>query len=151
MVGDGRARDPPGRPLRREHRHVQLSRLELVDKINQELEENPALEEIQDILVKDSNEEKSESDTDTSEKEVTIEEKILDNIDWSNYIEEYNVPGKLSGESEEREAPRFDAFVSKKESLIDHLLWQLLMTFPSEEDQEIGSLIIGNLHKYGYL
>ena len=130
---------------------LQLSRLELAAKINQELEENPALEEVQDIVVKDAADEKRDGDSDNAEKEITIEEKILDNIDWSNYIDEYNSPGRVTNESEAREAPRFDAFVAKKESLIDHLLWQLLMTFPSEEEEKIGSLIIGNLNKDGYL
>jgi RNA polymerase sigma-54 factor len=135
---------------------LQLSRLELVDKINQELEENPALEEAQDILIKEPTDGQPESEpvASAAEKdvsEVTIEEKLPEDIDWSNYIEEYNAPGRMSTESEGREAPRYDAFVAKKESLIDHLLWQLLMTFPTEEEEEIGSLIIGNLNRDGYL
>ncbi len=135
---------------------LQLSRLELVDKINQELEENPALEEIQDILVKETTDEQHESELEASSAEkavteVTIDEKLPEDIDWSNYIEEYNAPGRMAGESEGKEAPRFDAFIAKKESLVDHLLWQFLMTSPSEEEKEIGSLIIGNLNKDGYL
>ena len=135
---------------------LQLSRLELVDKINQELEENPALEEVQDVIVKESSKETPEPDSEASPpdkdvSEVTIEEKLPEDIDWSNYIEEYNAPGRMSTESEGRETPRFDAFVAKKESLIDHLLWQLLMTSPTAEEEEIGSLIIGNLNRDGYL
>jgi RNA polymerase sigma-54 factor len=130
---------------------LQLSRLELAAKISQELEENPALEEVQDMIVKDADNEQKDAASESNEKEVTIEEKILNDIDWSNYIDEYNSPGRMSGESEAKEAPRFDAFVAKKESLIDHLLWQLLMTFPSEAEEKIGSLIIGNLDKDGYL
>ena len=132
---------------------LQLSRLELMDKISQELEENPALEEVQDASVKDQQEEKGETAVEepASEKEITIEEKIPDEVDWSNYLDEYNSPGRVNFESENRDAPRFDAFISKKESLSDHLLWQFLMTSPSPEDERIGSLIIGNLNRDGYL
>jgi len=132
---------------------LQLSRLELMDKISQELEENPALEEVQEVASKEQPAEKSENadEQPASEKEVTIDEKIPDEIDWSNYLDEYNSPGRVNFESENRDAPRFDAFISKKESLSDHLLWQFLMTSPSSQDERIGSLIIGNLNRDGYL
>jgi len=54
-------------------------------------------------------------------------------------------------ESEDREAPKYEAFVTRKESLNDHLLWQFLMTKPNREDEQIASQIIGNLNKDGYL
>ena len=132
---------------------LQLSRLELMDKISQELEENPALEEVQEVASKEQPVEKNEKTDEqpASEKEVTIDEKIPDEVDWSNYLDEYNSPGRVNFESENRESPRFDAFISKKESLSDHLLWQFLMTFPSSQDERIGSLIIGNLNRDGYL
>jgi RNA polymerase sigma-54 factor len=132
---------------------LQLSRLELVEKIQQELEENPALDEIQETLTPEPTGEKTEADSEVSEKtkEVTFEDKINEDIDWSNYIEEYNSPGRMPVETEGRETPRFDSFISKKESLSDHLLWQFLMTSPNSDSENIGSLIIGNLTKDGYL
>ncbi|MCP4351705.1 MAG: RNA polymerase factor sigma-54 [Desulfobacterales bacterium] len=135
---------------------LQLSRLELMDMITQEMEINPALEEIQDFVNPEDNEhgqaeQEIVSDEASVEKEVTIEEKLSDNIDWSNYIDEYNTPGKAGMESEDRDSPRFEAFIAQKQSLSDHLLWQLMMLSPSEEEKKIGSLIIGNLNKNGYL
>jgi len=140
-------------------RLLQLSRLEMMDMIHQEMEENPALEEIQEASPAEemdkaqANEREAASDSDVaaSEKEVTIEEKINEDIDWSNYIDEYNSTGKASFEFEEKSAPRFEAFLSKKESLTDHLLWQLAMISPTAEEKQIGSLVIGNLNKNGYL
>jgi RNA polymerase sigma-54 factor len=132
---------------------LQLSRLELLDQIHQELEENPALEEVQESQPEDRNAEaaeKPESDR-VDNQEVTIDEKIPDDIDWSNYIDEYNSVGRTSFETENRDAPRYEAFISKKESLNDHLIWQLAMSFPAEFEQELASLIIGNLDKDGYL
>ncbi len=132
---------------------LQLSRLELVEKIQQELEENPALDEVQETLSPEATDEKTGPDSEVPEetKEVTFEDKINEDIDWRNYIEEYNSPGRMPVETEGRETPRFDSFMSKKESLIDHLLWQFLMTSPDSGTEKIGSLIIGNLTKDGYL
>ena len=132
---------------------LQLSRLELMDKIGQELEENPALEEVQEDVSKEQLPERSESTIEEAspEKEITIEEKIPDEVDWSNYLDEYSSPGRVNFESESRDSPKFDAFISKKESLSEHLLWQFLMTFPSDDEEEIGSQIIGNLNRDGYL
>ena len=132
---------------------LQLSRLELVEKIKQELEENPALDEVQETLAPETTGEKAEQESEVAEqtKEVTFEDKINEDIDWSNYIEEYNSPGRMPVESEGRETPRFDSFISKKESLSDHMLWQFLMTSPDTDTENIGSLIIGNLTRDGYL
>jgi len=132
---------------------LQLSRLELLDTIRQELEENPALEEIQDSGSDENLTEQSETSSEDSSRteEVVIEEKIHDDIDWSNYLGEYNTPGRISYESEDKDAPRFEAFIAPKKSLRDHLLWQLLMTKPSKEEESIASLIVGNLNKDGYL
>ena len=134
---------------------LQLSRLELVDKIKQELEENPALDEVQEVLPPETAEEKTEKEAKAEAaeqtKEVTFEEKLNEDIDWRNYIEEYNSPGRMPVESESRDTPRFDSFISKKESLSDHLLWQFLMTSPDPDSENIGSLIIGNLTRDGYL
>ena len=133
---------------------LQLTRLELLSTINQELEENPTLEEeIHEADVDEYLDEQTESKAadlpDT--KEVTIEEKIRDDIDWSNYIDEYSSSGRVHFETEKKESPNFESFVARKESLREHLLWQLLMTSPTEDEEKIGSIIAGNLNKDGYL
>ncbi|MFQ5484838.1 MAG: RNA polymerase factor sigma-54 [Desulfobacterales bacterium] len=132
---------------------LQLSRMELMDVIHQELEKNPALEEILDIESNEPQRPESETEkiTEPSTKEITIEEKIGDDIDWSNYLDEYSSTGRISFESEGRDSIDFDSFSTRKESLKEHLLWQLLMTHPTAEEEKIGSLIIGNLNKDGYL
>ena len=133
---------------------LQLSRLELLNTIRQELEENPTLEEeVQDSDVEEQLVERSEkASADSSEtKEMTVEEKIRDDIDWNNYIDEYNSSGRTHFEAERRDTPNFESFVARKESLHDHLLWQLLMTSPEEADKKIGNCIVGSLNKDGYL
>ena len=132
---------------------LQLSRLELMETIHQELEENPALEEIQEPAFDENAPERSDatSDDPPSAQEVTMEEKIRDDIDWSNYLGEYNSPGRVNYESESKESPKFEAFIAHQESLNEHLLWQLLMTRPTKDEEKIGSIIIGNLNSDGYL
>ena len=132
---------------------LQLSRLELMDTIRTELEENPALEEVPESApAEQSTEQMEAASTESPEvKEVTIEDKIQEDIDWSNYLDEYNTPGRVHHESEGRDTPRFESFIAGNESLNDHLLWQFLMTKPDKEEERIASLIIGNLNKDGYL
>ncbi len=133
---------------------LQLSRLELLSTIRQELEDNPTLEEeVQDLDAEEPLAERPEKvSTEPSEtKEITVEEKIRDDIDWNNYIDEYNSSGKIHFESERRDTPNFESFVARKESLREHLLWQFLMTSPEKEEKKIGNFIVGNLNKDGYL
>ena len=135
---------------------LQLSRLELMDTIRQELEENPALEEVIEAPGDEPLGEASEPvEAPPKElppnQEVTIQDKIHDDIDWTGFLEDFSTPSRVTVESEDREAPKYEAFITRKESLNDHLLWQFLMTKPSREDEHIASLIIGNLNKDGYL
>ncbi len=116
---------------------LQLNRMELVDRISQELEENPALEEVSEISADEHTQQVETLSSETSPgKEVTIEEKILDDIDWSNYYDEYYSRGRTRFETETRDSPRYESFVAQKESLKDHLLWQLLLTSPTEEEKQ---------------
>jgi RNA polymerase sigma-54 factor len=132
-------------------RLLQLSRLELVDAIQQELELNPALDEVQEEVYPEDPQESSETQAGDKTLEISIEEKIPEDIDWGAYMDHYNSPAKASFESEDRETPQYETFVAKKESLVDHLLWQLMMTTPTPHEERIGSLIIGNLNPDGYL
>ncbi|MGD8393193.1 MAG: RNA polymerase factor sigma-54 [Desulfobacterales bacterium] len=132
---------------------LQLSRLELLDTIRQELEENPALEEVQESASEESVAESSDKSSEeaTTTEEVTIDEKIHDDIDWSNYLGEYNTPGRVNYEAEDKDTPRFEAFIAPKKSLRDHLLWQFLMIKPTREEESIASQIVGNLNADGFL
>ena len=76
---------------------LQLSRLELAGMIEQELEENPALEEsVQEITQAEAREIEQETETkDEGLKEVTIEENLSQETDWESYINEYNSTGRV--------------------------------------------------------
>lgn len=132
---------------------LQLNRMELVDTIRQELEENPALEEVQEASAEEVSFEEAEVEAAPLEtmREVHIDERNIDGVDWSNYIEEYSSVGRMPLETEKKDSLSFESFVANKPSLQEHLLWQLLMTNPSTDQERIGSLIAGHLNRDGYL
>ncbi len=133
---------------------LQLSRLELASVIQQEMEENPALEEIiadSTGEIELSNDDLQSVSSDDSIKEVRIEEKVGNDIDWENYIHEYSSTGRVHTEKDSQEIPNYEAFTTSKETLEEHLQWQLLMHGPTKEEEKIGKLIIGNLNIDGYL
>ncbi len=135
---------------------LQLSRIELAEMIQEEMEQNPALEEASTrelsenkITAKESAD--ANEQIETPVKEVTIEEKVGKDTDWENYINEYNSTGRVYTESENREAPNYEAFTSDKKTLRDHLQWQLMLSGLDKFQEKIGNVIIGNLNKDGYL
>ena len=129
---------------------LQLSKLELVEMIQMELENNPTLEDAREETSTEKESETTDKEPSTT-KEVSIDEKFESYLDWHHYIDEYNSTGKIHFEGEKKDALNFEAFTANKTSLADHLRWQLLMTQPTSEEEEIGSLIIGNTDKDGYL
>jgi len=133
---------------------LQLCRLELVDAINQEMEDNPVLEDVpEEVSVEDGVDAEAITTPEAPSvlKPVTVEETARTDIDWSNYLGEYNTPGPAYFEAEKREAPEYENFVARRESLNEHLMWQLLLSVPSRREEKIGSAIIGNLNTDGYL
>jgi len=135
---------------------LQLSRIELAEMIQAEMEQNPALEEAGIEEAPDNKITAGESETaspekETPVKEVTIEEKVRSDTDWENYINEYNSTGRVYTESENTEAPNYEAFTSERKTLKDHLEWQLRLSNFSKIQEKIGHMIIGNLNRDGYL
>ena len=133
-------------------RLLQLSRLELLEIVQQELQENPMLEETQAPL-----DEQRERDA-LSEKEqdsrLTSEEKeMIRNADWDDYLGHFSSTSKQSS-SREWEVPEemqsYEARYSSKPSLQGHLLWQLFLQNFSDEELKIGEEIIGNIDSRGY-
>jgi RNA polymerase sigma-54 factor len=140
---------------------LQLSRLELVDTINQEMEENPLLEE---TLPDDGAEEEIhpeiEDDVQTIEREevksieraaeLTGEGDGKAEFDWDNYCEDYGPVG-VTYERKDAEAPVWDNIITESESLTEHLMWQMKLSPFTEEEMRVGAQIVGNLDQNGYL
>lgn len=133
---------------------LQLSRLELLETIYQEMETNPVLEEQGVVETEEEvplDDEKLDSeDEPTPLPEVDVEEPPHDDVDWEAYISEYNT-GWADTPYEDREVPQFENITSTKTNLYSHLMWQLNMSNFDEVQKEIGLHIIGNITDDGYL
>ena len=138
---------------------LQLSRLELLDTITQELEQNPLLEETAEGAAdQQESQEEEEGESFSREKEqvseVTIDEKPRDDFDWEAYLGEYSTysSGRVPIEHEvSPELPSLEGRLTKKPDLNAHLLWQLHLSRLSDDEKEVGTLIIGNIDMDGYL
>ncbi len=130
---------------------LQLSRLELLDTLYQEMEQNPMLEEQgMDEADEEKGFEEGGNSSEQTVSEVTVKENVREDVDWENYISEYNT-GWAYAPYEERDIPSFESFTPQKTNLYSHLLWQLNMSNFNDIQKEIGIHIIGNLDDDGYL
>ncbi|MDD3313599.1 RNA polymerase factor sigma-54 [Pseudodesulfovibrio sp.] len=126
---------------------LQLSRLELLETVQQELMENPFLEESEtEAEVRDTSEEKL--------TESQAEEELVRTADWENYLGEFSSTSKqaLARDLEvPEEGLSFEARLASKPSLEGHLSWQMRLSNFSDHDLAIGDVVIGNLDGNGYL
>lgn len=140
---------------------LQLSRMELVDTINQEMEENPLLEEVTpDEISADEVHADVEDDVQSIEKEdvkalerateLTGEGDGREEFDWNNYLEDYGPVG-VSYDKPDGDAPTLDNILTESPSLTEHLMWQMKLSPFTEAEMRIGSQIVGNLDQNGYL
>ena len=138
---------------------LQLSRLELADTVQQEIEQNPVLEE--EGTPADSFDaqtaDRSPDTPDFSEKpseettEVSLQDSSsMEEINWADYENEYE-PTSLSRSKDFDDLPSRLDILTKKASLEDHLQWQFKFIDLTEEERETGDFIIGNLSRDGFV
>jgi RNA polymerase sigma-54 factor len=127
-----------------------MSTLELAEFLNQEMVENPLLEET-------PTEETAQEATQTAEApepEKKPEDKgdTWDDQDYEYFFGEYLDDGYRPRQPQEvKELPPIENTLSSKGSLADHLMWQLNLQACDDLTREIGSAIIGNIDDDGYL
>ena len=95
-----------------------------------------------------------EHDEGGSEEGVTDESQrdAFEEIDFGREFQEYLDPGYKTQEIEYKEdAPTFEQFLTRPQSLAEHLEWQLSMSSVDEEVREAGICVIGNLNADGRL
>src|SRR4030066_214902 len=116
---------------------LQLSKLELIEEIQQELEENPLLEE--DLEARE-------------EEEEVIKEEHLSEEDWDSYLSASNFdkPPSMNFRDKDSEAG-FESFTPQKTTLSEPLLWQLGLSDTDNKTLQIGEVLIGNINDDGYL
>ncbi len=137
---------------------LQLSRLELLETVQQELLENPFLEETPEDLSQDNGAGSAEQSLAPPADNVRAlnpdnEAELLRNADWEDYLGDFSSTTRQmqSRESETPEGLSYEARLAVKHSLEGHLEWQLRLSDFTAEEMDIGEAIIGNLDSTGYL
>ena len=130
---------------------LQLSRVELLETVQQELLENPFLEE--SSLTDDASQEQHEESREAPKEEV-YDRELAKDADWEDYLGEFASTPRLSQSREyelAEEISPLEARYAAKPTLEGHLFWQLRLSSLTEEQKAIGEVIIGNLSSAGYL
>src|SRR5258708_2828544 len=127
-----------------------MSTLELSDLLNQEMVENPMLEEVPTEELQPveaaATPEKTESEGGASKTDT------WDDQDYEYFWGDCGEEGKRArGQEKIKELPPIENTLSTVSSLSDHLMWQLSMQTDDPLMRDIGSAIIGNLDDDGYL
>ncbi len=121
-----------------------LSRLELIQKVHQEILENPFLEEVATQETSDTELANAELPQETSQDSEEFE------VDWEAYLQDFSTnPDYVPTIS--KEVPSLEATLKSETSLAEHLLWQLSLTVHDELEKQIGTYLIGNIDDDGYL
>jgi RNA polymerase sigma-54 factor len=126
-----------------------MSTLELADLLNQEMVENPLLEEVPTEELQPAEQQQPEK----AETQPTTEKAdTWDDADYEYFFGDYLDDGYRSRTpSEVKELPPIENTLSTAASLADHLMWQLSLQTEDEKLKEIGGAIVGNLDDDGYL
>jgi RNA polymerase sigma-54 factor len=155
---------------------LQLSRMELVDMVREEMLENPVLE---DSVESASEQEKVATVEQTrdseaerfGETELPMREQTSERVDstsevkadagtgdavkdfdWEGYLEnQASNPPLPSYRGNNEDLPSLESTLTRGTSLFDHLEWQVKLGHFDEQEDRIALLIIGNLTPDGYL
>src|SRR5947209_2386608 len=154
---------------------LQAPTLELKALVEQELQQNPVLEEIGVEEVEQKEKPEREGETTIEVRDLTeppadvnfdpatekgtapvddfqAEFERLTALDqeWRDHFAQTNLPMRQSAEEEEKRQFMFDSLVAGT-SLQETLLDQVRVSEIRDEERPIAELIIGNIDEYGYL
>lgn len=156
---------------------LQLSRADLETLVQEEVEQNPTLEELSDgqedreVEAEDATPdermpelhdamsgEETIPQKDETPTELAPEQSNLGDINWDEYLSDYannftqgSLSGGSGGDYDEEKRPSIENTLTRASSLADHLTWQLRMGDFSQQEQSLGDVLIGNLDENGYL
>jgi RNA polymerase sigma-54 factor len=152
--------------LRQAIKILQVSRAELETLVDQELTENPLLEEQVEEKAPDevptvdgqNGTEEWQANGENGESPPEVQEASnVNEIDWKEFAENYgnDIHGSTGGGAQSNDdddrRPALENILVKRTLLPDHLMWQLRLSDLSEMEKEVGAMLIGSLDKDGYL
>jgi RNA polymerase sigma-54 factor len=130
-----------------------LTIMQLEQRINEELEQNPLLQMDETLKQEEVKSEETANKTGQVNTDSSVEKKSGDftEAEWTKYIEDgftsrYNITQERDPNIEEHEPVQ-----TYQLTLSDHLLEQLGMVVGDEKDRMIGEFIIGSINDDGFL
>jgi RNA polymerase sigma-54 factor len=156
---------------------LQLSQLDLVSLVEQEMQENPVLEDATveeegagseaeapapaeeaaasaaatESAAESAPEPVAEGSLEAGESAEPTDAQKIDDIDWQNYMDAYPQTGMGSTGGMDDERRSLEATLTRRPTLTDHLEWQLQLSSLSPGEEEAARWILGNLDEDGYL
>ncbi len=141
---------------------LQMSRMELVELVQEELLENPVLEdtleggdvrEVASGAVDESPTIDKQIERDDKQLTESADKEKKEDIDWERYLENHALqqPMPTFRRGRDEDMPGVDQTLSVGEDLVDHLAWQLRMGDFIEEEQKFGALVLAQLDGHGFL
>ena len=137
---------------------LQMSKLELEEVLNQEMVENPLLEEEQEEATEAEQRlenAKEEAAAPAAEKPgetpAEKEKDSFEEIDFDTYFEDYLDSAYNPRQYEESEQVPLENTLSRPPGLQEYLTWQLSMSDAAPPIREIATYLIGNVDEDGYL
>ena len=139
---------------------LQMSRLELVETVHQEMLENPVLEDQRDVAPEASTDGRNDEGAESPQPQekpgdegTRDADKKANEIDWDRYIENHALQAPMPGGGMRGfdELPSYETTLTKSEDLVDHLEWQVRMSDMVDDERRFAALVLGNLDDKGYL
>ncbi|MBI5562012.1 MAG: RNA polymerase factor sigma-54 [Deltaproteobacteria bacterium] len=126
---------------------LQLSRLELVEMVRQEVETNPVIDETGEAAT-DAGMEEAEA--------APVEEPVKPEVDWEAFLEDQarsssQSSGGIDFNAQEEDDDLLSTLSSTEAGLGEHLRAQLNLCGLGEDDMPAAEFIIGNIDDDGYL
>ena len=154
-------------------RLLQLSRLELIDEIRKECDANPVLADedfeprargaepgnaAENITA--TTQEQGERRIDMLDDRKRMEsgeaqktnDKQTNEIDWEQFLENRTLQQALpANRGGFEEMPPIEQNLTRGESLVDHIRWQIQMSDMTDTEKRFAELVMGNLDDQGFL
>lgn len=134
---------------------LQLNHLELIDQVQQEMLENPTLEEVPGTASENISDAEKALEAQAQSVSQDAEEQANGvgegDVDWNKVLEAQGGDFPSHGSSGMEELPPIETNLVALSSLTDHLEWQIQMLSCTEGERSAALQIINNLDHRGWL
>ena len=126
---------------------IQLPTQELEERLEQEIQENPALDEGADEDEKDRDEDEWDNDLDNTEDDSNV-----DDVNWDEYLSDDEIPAyKIQTNNYSPDDEQYSVPISVQENFIDRLHAQIGMQDLDDTEYQVAEYIIGSIGDDGLL